>query len=443
MLQEITLRNFKILEEVTIDPGLITVLIGPNGTGKSSIFQALGLIKQSMNQDKLKVDGPLVFGDFSDFLHRGNRTPFNEGEITFGLNVAITQPVGSFFPTKGTFLYQASFRNGLLVKHEAKVIREDGHLFIESAYSRDSGRKLADPQWLPMEADPEVNFQIAFASYEIVALPFFIINTRGVNKPEYRKDADRFVTLLTEALKNAYIVPALRGFDKLSYQQLPVPVQEIDLMMSGKTFEERAQVVANVLLHDLDIQSKVSEWTTRVTARTASRRAALDLPYHIALETSDGKAKFNIAHEGFGTSQLLYLFTQMALAPNKSTICVDEPEIHLHPKAQAALSEVLVDIALSEGKQLMLSTHSEHILMTLLTLVAEDRLKPDDLAVYYFQRNEDGDSATAERIEVNSKGQIRGGIGNFFATDEEADRYIKTWLKKAEVWSEFSYQMKM
>lgn len=105
----------------------------------------------------------------------------------------------------------------------------------------------------------------------------------------------------------------------------------------------------------------------------------------------------------------------MARAPAGSVIGIEELEIHLHPRAQAALCDVFVDIATGEQKQLILTTHSEHILMGLLTAVAQGRLKPDDLSVYEFGRT-DG-SATAHRLEVNEQGQIQGGLREFMEVD--------------------------
>ncbi|HLB11779.1 MAG TPA: AAA family ATPase, partial [Dehalococcoidia bacterium] len=71
MLQQVSLRNFKAFEEVSIDFGLITVLIGPNGTGKSSIAQALMLMKQSKGQVDLRLNGPYLYlGDYQDVIHQ-------------------------------------------------------------------------------------------------------------------------------------------------------------------------------------------------------------------------------------------------------------------------------------------------------------------------------------------------------------------------------------
>ena len=425
MLQEITLKNFKIFEEVTIKPRLITVLIGPNGTGKSSIFQALGLMKQSRDNDRLKMDGPLVFGDFPDFLHKSIDAP-QDPELALKVNISMTQPLGSFLSIKGSLMYEARFLNGLLSSQTARLVQDD-ELLLEVSYNRAEGKSLATPQWFP-EKSPSAG-QVTFNSSAGFARPFNIAAVRRTIETTFEDDARRFCEILVEAFDNMYIVPALRGFEQLTHKQLPDRIVKTDLL-EWTTYQQRAEAVATILFHERQIEEKVSYWVAKVTERGVSRRPVEN--YHIAIESSSGQAKFNVVHEGFGTNQLFYLFTQVALAPAESLLCIDEPEIHLHPKAQNSLTSVLVDIATDtkEPKRLILSTHSEHILMALLTLVAEDRLRPEDLAVYYFQRTEDGDSATAERIEVNDKGQIRGGLGGFFGTDEEADRYIKALFSK-------------
>lgn len=412
MLEELTLKNFKLFDEegVTIKPGLITVFIGPNGTGKSSVLQALALMKQSRDQPQLKVDGPLVFGDVSDFVHRPRRN--DDSAMGFGLTFTIDSPIPPFFPATGKFVYQTTFRELRLNSTTVRVEMEN-KVFIEGYSNLQSQQNATEHLSSPLR------FLITSDSF---ANP---ITFRGqvADNPSYEKAVREFCAFLAEALKKIYIVPALRGFDRLAYQQLPNLVTETDLMMSA-TSEARANIVVTIQVHDTEakVRAKVSDWLSQVTDRTAELRAAPN--YHWALETSDGKERFNIVHDGFGTNQLRYLFTQVALAPASSLICVDEPEIHLHPKAQASLSSVLVKIAQEEEAQIMLSTHSEHILMGLVTAVARGDLRAEELAVYYFSR--EGDTARADRLEVTPQGQIKGGLKDFFETDiEEMQRYME------------------
>ena len=78
-----------------------------------------------------------------------------------------------------------------------------------------------------------------------------------------------------------------------------------------------------------------------------------------------------------------------------------------------------------------MTTHSEHILGRLLTLVAEKELTPDELAIYAFEKDEEG-VCTASELEVTEDGRVKGGIKDFFEPGlDELHRYIKA-LQPAE-----------
>ena len=100
-----------------------------------------------------------------------------------------------------------------------------------------------------------------------------------------------------------------------------------------------------------------------------------------------------------------------------SLALIEEPEIHLHPSAQTKLAEVLVELVREKNKTLMISTHSEHFVSSILTLVTEGKIKASDIACYLCKM-ENG-TTTIEKQEVNSKGQIEGGLYAFM--DAELD----------------------
>ena len=135
--------------------------------------------------------------------------------------------------------------------------------------------------------------------------------------------------------------------------------------------------------------------------------------------------------EGFGTNALVQLLFVMVRTLRGATVLIEEPEIHLHPKAQADLASVLVEEAKSSDKQIMMTTHSEHVAGRLLTLVAEGSLSADELAIYSFEKDETG-ICSASKIEVTDRGQVKRGLKGFFETDmDEMRRYVEALRVKA------------
>jgi len=171
------------------------------------------------------------------------------------------------------------------------------------------------------------------------------------------------------------------------------------------------------------LEGKLSSLLKRVTGVGLRADIVPDRSVEINALTATGDV--NIVAEGFGTNALILLFQQLVRAKEGATILIEEPEIHLHPKAQAELASVLVEEAQAEDKQIIMTTHSEHILNRLLTLVAEKQLSVDELAIYAFEKDEKGE-CTASQIEVNEDGRVKGGIKDFFAPNlEELNRYIR------------------
>lgn len=120
---------------------------------------------------------------------------------------------------------------------------------------------------------------------------------------------------------------------------------------------------------------------------------------------------------------------QIALAPEGSSICIDDPEIHLHPKAQAELAELFIKIAKDEHKQFLATTHSEHIVFRLLTAVAEKKLDPSQLAIYYFDKTNGW--TNARKLVVDDKGTLKEGLPGFFEADiGEFRKYIEAVSRK-------------
>jgi len=122
----------------------------------------------------------------------------------------------------------------------------------------------------------------------------------------------------------------------------------------------------------------------------------------------------DLVNEGFGTNQLVTILTK-ALRRETKTICIEESEIHLHPELMDRFIQVLVEISKDEGKNFIITTHSEHIVSSLLNCVAKKRIKPDELRLLYLHK--DKRQTTIETQQINDKGQVEGGLKSFYETE--------------------------
>ncbi len=110
---------------------------------------------------------------------------------------------------------------------------------------------------------------------------------------------------------------------------------------------------------------------------------------------------------GFGVSQVLPVITLLHYVPKGSTVLLEQPEIHLHPLAQAQLADVIVNVALHRKVQVVLESHSEQLLLRLQRRVAEERIKADEVALYFCDTQ--GRASKLERLELD----LFGHIGNW------------------------------
>ena len=411
MITNISLQDFKCFRRLSIDPKLVTVLIGPNGSGKSSVLQALMLLKQSMNPDSRScLTGPLVRIEEQDFPHRDPDNTGGNVRLSFSGKVGSNSLRIIDTNTEVTFSSEAEFSpDGVLRSHWGNVSFNHSDQTVIAGLGKDRG---------------ETRFQVGTQAILIRGASWpRIFDWRvigGVVEPQLIELLASGVDSPSRILESMKVIPAMRGLVRTHYQ-LGTEISEDITLVDGLSTQEEA--LATTLAYSPDQESQVSTWMKRITG--VGFKTNLVPPLRVKPVAVAPGGNVNLVSEGFGTNALIGLLLQIGTASAGSTLLIEEPEIHLHPKAQAELAEVLTEEAKANGKQMIMATHSEHILSRLLTLVAENKLSRDELAVYSFEKDDDG-ICTASGIEVTDSGQVIGGLKGFFDTNlDEMDRYVK------------------
>ena len=163
--------------------------------------------------------------------------------------------------------------------------------------------------------------------------------------------------------------------------------------------------------------------------------------YEVKVRTKGAKDWVDLPDVGFGISQVLPVLVQCFYAPAGSIILMEQPEIHLHPNAQSALADVMIDVINSRENgadrdiQLVIETHSEHFLRRLQRRIAEDKVQKERVSAYFA--NVAKMPTTLEPLQIDIFGNILNWPENFFGDEmgditEQAKAAMKKRMQKTE-----------
>ena len=129
------------------------------------------------------------------------------------------------------------------------------------------------------------------------------------------------------------------------------------------------------------------------------------------VKTKGNASEVLLTDVGFGISQVLPVITLLQYVPEGSTVILEQPEIHLHPLAQAALADVIIQASTRRNIQVILESHSEHLLLRLQRRMAEEMVSHSDVALYFCD-TADGQSVIT-KLDVDLFGAIRNWPARF------------------------------
>lgn len=410
MFTSLKLKNFKAWREsgeVRLAP--VTLLLGSNSTGKSSLIQSLLLLKQTAASPDpsihLNFGGDdaadyFNFGHFDDVLTQG-ATP-RQFEISFDF---IQPPITGEAPMQTCVIsFGASYGKtsaGAAVVRECRI--ENGKSRFravrkgKAAYSVFVGDEI-QPRGKSRNFTPEQSLSFSAETIQM-------LGNDG-------RDLQNLSLAIRRELKRiAYLGPLRRRPERDYVWNKSRPGD-----LSNDGHGSINALFSSAFLRGKDngenIIAGVSGFLARmgVAERLEVKQLGHSTRYQVLVHRDGVEA--NLRDVGIGISQVLPVLTLAYFAEPGSTVLLEEPEIHLHPLAQSVLAELFVEISKERQIQFIVETHSEHIFRRLQTLMARKTLLHKDCALYFVER--DGADARLRTLEANEFGTISNWPDKFF-----------------------------
>ena len=502
MLQALELENFKAFgERARIPFAPITLIFGENSAGKSSILQALNLLKQTLeSRDPAGAlllprteNGIVDLGSFQEMLfdHDPDRTlsirvgivieasdigfppvPVSDLPPVFKRDqISIELSFSRPSPKESVRLDQIGIYDGKSSKCIAKfkpLGREMSSSMRFDSYSPFLSLTLAECIWLTQEPEYwEPLFKYCKEGQESM-LQALRDRAQNLLKDDSEKDLffigdsldslnnlielfssdfdlETFTSKIHKEEMNSLLgvlifVPVMpqsnytgvqsgisdtnqlaiiagKGLRRTLEQLFPMsPIRKLperSYIFSGTDPDNvgyHGDSLPDILFRNPELVEETNKWLKRLEIdyelEVKSIGAHSDDFFQVRLIDTRRKERVNVALSdvGFGISQLLPFIVQSLVSEGR-IISIEQPEVHVHPKLQADLGDLLA-AAIKEPRQhqFIIETHSEHLILRLQRLVYKGEIKPEDVSIIYVSRGPDG--AKAERLHLDEEGDF-------------------------------------
>lgn len=466
MLKQLRIQNFKGWKDTgTIRMAPISLFFGANSSGKSSIGQFLMMLKQTVESpDRKAVFNPggknsaVQLGSYQEMVY--HRDPNN----------------------KIAFEYQWSLPDTLKFKDPVSE-----QSFLGDGLDFEAEVELGDSKQHLLQVK-KIKYRLLHNKNETLSVELL----KKFEKREYAVSAEHY-NLVRKKMRAWAIKEVVRfyGFpdEAVAYYQNAEFVQELNLEQeklfkslyylgplrtkadrlytwTGITPESVGFAGENTVAAVLAARDRKISLGYRRPTKPLEEIIALKLTemglieefkvkqisdqrqeYEVKVRTRGSKDWVDLPDVGFGISQVLPVLVQCFYAPPRSIIMMEQPEIHLHPSAQSALADVMIDVINSKENgadkniQLIIETHSEHFLRRLQRRIAEDVVPRDKVSAYFA--NITKTPATLEPLQIDLFGNIQNWPENFFGDEmgditEQAKAAMKKRMKQSAEKSEAS-----
>lgn len=362
MISSLTLKNFKCFRNLAVDLKPLTLLAGLNGTGKSSVIQSLLLLRQSHMSGDLGLGRFLLGGELAD-LGTGGDLLFEDAELDeIGIGLSWPAASGTNVPRFDfVFLYdKKNDRLKLDVRPSRETLKRQPFLGRCAYVQAD---RLGPRKTLPL-AESRARDADMGARGEYV---FNVLLEHGMT---YLPTDD----------------PRIRpGFPTHVLGQVDAWLQEISPGSHLKIEEIRRADAA------------LGAFTFDRSGDVATR-------------------PFRATNVGFGLSYALPVIVALLVTPPEGLVLLENPEAHVHPRGQTRLGQLAARTARA-GVQVILESHSDHVMNGVRIDIREGILSPTDAVFHYFSRA--GSESVVSSPQLDSDGRLSDWPDGFFDQHDE------------------------
>ena len=458
MLTRLGLRNFKAFgdEMQYAELAPITLIYGPNSGGKSSIIQVLLMLKQSSEATERRAAMKLVpRGDYVDlgsveaFIHNQETSRTFEVEVTEQRWSRHISRGVRYFPVITTGLEFSS--TVASHTHELKAIRfelEEANQNYGERYDIQLERSLADhdqrggfhlrnessiksfARYIKNGDDSARYMRLDYMEHyksmsseelESRLQKFQFEPSRGLrfrlvesNRDAHETDEDLEDVVNTPVFEMRGVSSELNRMSHIGpHRNAPQRAYEAYGRIRRDTAGGRGEFTPHILGSDENIVESTNMWFDKCEIpyrlEVRSQKGDILTGDRTVLALSDkreGDAKqLTLTDVGFGINQILPVIVEGVIAWNR-TICVEQPEIHLHPRLQANIADLLIETSgrrITRGNQWIVETHSELLVLRLQRRIREGIISHKDVSVLYVDPQDNG-SSTIQRLELDEDG---------------------------------------
>lgn len=345
MIQSIELKNFKSIKKKNFPLRNLNVLLGLNGQGKSTFIQSLLVLRQS---DKLEL-GELKLNGGDNGL----------------INIGTTKDA----------LYQYSKNDDLSIIIEFEKGKKY-HMDFEYKIGADVFKQKNLKKNIYGEVEESIGKNQSLFNNDFQYLNAQRIEPKSINITSYSNVVDANNIGKYGQYTAHYI--ELRANDPVVFENvLHKDSTSVD-PFTGKT------IVNNTLINQINLWlGEISPGVSVVTTKISSDFVLLE--YEFKQPTYGNTNRYKPENVGFGISYALHVLTALLTARPGQLIIIENPESHIHPRGQAEMGKLIARLAHNDV-QIIVETHSDHILNGIRVGVKEQKLDKDRAIIFYFEK---------------------------------------------------------